>query len=127
MNKRAGKLFKGQTRSPAFLSEDRSVSEHRFKKSRVEIAANVNALNEEGNLTGMNTPTATITRCVSTIRHAAELDRRALSGIRSSLTEKLIETLTLKGGELVTGNGRSWEEWRESRSNKIFLPECQIN
>jgi len=60
----------------------------------------------------MNTPTATITRCVSTIRHAAELDRRALSGIRSSLTENLIETLILKGGELMldlaTGNGQ-WE------------------
>ena len=42
--------------------------------------------------------------------HAADFDRRALSGIRSSLTEKLIEMLTLKGGELVldvaTGTGR---------------------
>src|SRR5437763_12270634 len=42
--------------------------------------------------------------------HAAEFDRRAMSGIRSSLTEKLIEMLTLKGGELVldlaTGTGR---------------------
>src|SRR5512134_386688 len=42
--------------------------------------------------------------------HAAEFDERALSGIRSSLTEKLIEMLALKGGELVldvaTGTGR---------------------
>ena len=42
--------------------------------------------------------------------HAAEFDRRAMSDIRSSLTEKLIEMLTLKGGELVldlaTGTGR---------------------
>jgi ubiquinone/menaquinone biosynthesis C-methylase UbiE len=42
--------------------------------------------------------------------HAADFDRRAMSGIRSSLTEKLIEMLTLKGGELVldvaTGTGR---------------------
>src|ERR1044071_293646 len=42
--------------------------------------------------------------------HAAEFDRRALSGIRSSLTDKLIEMLTLKGDELVldlaTGTGR---------------------
>jgi ubiquinone/menaquinone biosynthesis C-methylase UbiE len=42
--------------------------------------------------------------------HAAEFDRRAISGVRSSLTEKLIEMLTLKGDELVldlaTGTGR---------------------
>jgi ubiquinone/menaquinone biosynthesis C-methylase UbiE len=42
--------------------------------------------------------------------HAAAFDQRALSGIRNSLTEKLIEMLTLKGGELVldvaTGTGR---------------------
>ena len=42
--------------------------------------------------------------------HAAEFDQRTLSGIRSSLTEKLIEMLALKGGELVldvaTGTGR---------------------
>lgn len=42
--------------------------------------------------------------------HAAEFDRRALSGIRSSLTEKLIEMLALKGDEwildLATGTGR---------------------
>ena len=42
--------------------------------------------------------------------HAAEFDQRGLSGIRSSLTEKLIEMLTLKGGELIldvaTGTGR---------------------
>src|SRR4030095_8460459 len=42
--------------------------------------------------------------------HAAEFDRRALSGIRASLTEKLIEMLTLKGGEVIldlaTGTGR---------------------
>lgn len=42
--------------------------------------------------------------------HAAEFDRRGLSSIRASLTEKLIEMLTLKGGELVldvaTGTGR---------------------
>jgi ubiquinone/menaquinone biosynthesis C-methylase UbiE len=42
--------------------------------------------------------------------HAADFDRRGLSGIRSSLTDKLIEMLTLKGGELVldvaTGTGR---------------------
>jgi len=42
--------------------------------------------------------------------HAADFDRRAMSGIRSSLTEKLIEMLALKGGELVldvaTGTGR---------------------
>ncbi|MGH7796057.1 MAG: methyltransferase domain-containing protein [Candidatus Binatia bacterium] len=43
--------------------------------------------------------------------HAADFDRRALSGIRSSLTEKLIEMLALKGSELVldvaTGTGRA--------------------
>jgi ubiquinone/menaquinone biosynthesis C-methylase UbiE len=42
--------------------------------------------------------------------HAAEFDRRAMSGIRSSLTEKLIEMLALKGDEwildLATGTGR---------------------
>jgi ubiquinone/menaquinone biosynthesis C-methylase UbiE len=42
--------------------------------------------------------------------HAADFDRRTMSGIRSSLTEKLIEMLTLKGGELIldlaTGTGR---------------------
>ena len=42
--------------------------------------------------------------------HAADFDRRALSSVRSSLTEKLIEMLTLKGGELIldlaTGTGR---------------------
>ena len=42
--------------------------------------------------------------------HAAEFDQRTLSGIRSSLTEKLIEMLAIKGGELVldvaTGTGR---------------------
>ncbi|HKY09674.1 MAG TPA: methyltransferase domain-containing protein [Candidatus Binatia bacterium] len=42
--------------------------------------------------------------------HAADFDRRTMSDIRSSLTEKLIEMLTLKGGELVldvaTGTGR---------------------
>ena len=42
--------------------------------------------------------------------HAAEFDQRGLSGIRASLTDKLIEMLTLKGGELVldlaTGTGR---------------------
>jgi ubiquinone/menaquinone biosynthesis C-methylase UbiE len=42
--------------------------------------------------------------------HAEEFDRRGLSGIRASLTEKLIEMLTLKGGERVldvaTGTGR---------------------
>jgi ubiquinone/menaquinone biosynthesis C-methylase UbiE len=43
--------------------------------------------------------------------HAAEFDRRStMSGIRASLTEKLIEMLTLKGDELVldlaTGTGR---------------------
>ena len=42
--------------------------------------------------------------------HAADFDRRGLSGIRASLTDKLIEMLTLKGEELVldvaTGTGR---------------------
>ena len=42
--------------------------------------------------------------------HAADFDRRGLSDIRASLTEKLIEMLTLKGGELIldlaTGTGR---------------------
>ncbi|HEY7716639.1 MAG TPA: methyltransferase domain-containing protein [Candidatus Binatia bacterium] len=42
--------------------------------------------------------------------HAAEFDRRAMSDIRSSLTEKLIEMLNLKGDEVVldvaTGTGR---------------------
>jgi ubiquinone/menaquinone biosynthesis C-methylase UbiE len=42
--------------------------------------------------------------------HAAEFDRRTMSGIRSSLTEKLIEMLTLKGDEIIldvaTGTGR---------------------
>ena len=42
--------------------------------------------------------------------HAAEFDQRGMSGVRSSLTDKLIEMLTLKGGELVldlaTGTGR---------------------
>jgi ubiquinone/menaquinone biosynthesis C-methylase UbiE len=42
--------------------------------------------------------------------HAADFDQRTLSGIRSSLTEKLIEMLALKGGELIldvaTGTGR---------------------
>jgi ubiquinone/menaquinone biosynthesis C-methylase UbiE len=42
--------------------------------------------------------------------HAADFDRRTMSGIRSSLTGKLIEMLTLKGGELIldlaTGTGR---------------------
>jgi ubiquinone/menaquinone biosynthesis C-methylase UbiE len=42
--------------------------------------------------------------------HAAEFDRRAMSDIRASLTEKLIEMLTLKGGEVIldlaTGTGR---------------------
>jgi ubiquinone/menaquinone biosynthesis C-methylase UbiE len=43
--------------------------------------------------------------------HAAEFDRRStMAGIRGSLTEKLIEMLTLKGGELIldlaTGTGR---------------------
>jgi ubiquinone/menaquinone biosynthesis C-methylase UbiE len=42
--------------------------------------------------------------------HAAEFDQRTLSGIRSSLTEKLIEMLALKDGELIldvaTGTGR---------------------
>jgi ubiquinone/menaquinone biosynthesis C-methylase UbiE len=42
--------------------------------------------------------------------HAAEFDQRGLSGIRASLTEKLIEMLVLKGGESVldvaTGTGR---------------------
>ncbi|MGN6719816.1 MAG: methyltransferase domain-containing protein, partial [Candidatus Binatia bacterium] len=42
--------------------------------------------------------------------HAAEFDQRGLSGIRASLTDKLIEMLALKGGELVldlaTGTGR---------------------
>jgi len=42
--------------------------------------------------------------------HAAEFDRRGLSGIRSSLTDKLIEMMTLKGDELIldlaTGTGR---------------------
>lgn len=42
--------------------------------------------------------------------HAAEFDRRAMSDMRSSLTEKLIEMLNLKGDELVldlaTGTGR---------------------
>lgn len=42
--------------------------------------------------------------------HAEEFDRRGLSGIRASLTEKLIEMLTLNGGERVldvaTGTGR---------------------
>jgi len=42
--------------------------------------------------------------------HAADFDRRGLSGIRASLTDKLIEMLTLKGDELVldvaTGTGR---------------------
>src|SRR6266568_3171996 len=43
--------------------------------------------------------------------HAAEFDRRStMSGIRASLTEKLIEMLSLKGDELVldvaTGTGR---------------------
>ena len=33
--------------------------------------------------------------------HAADFDRRGLSGIRASLTDKLIEMLTLKGEELV--------------------------
>jgi ubiquinone/menaquinone biosynthesis C-methylase UbiE len=42
--------------------------------------------------------------------HAAEFDQRGLSGIRASLTDKLIEMLALKEGELVldvaTGTGR---------------------
>ena len=42
--------------------------------------------------------------------HAADFDRLGLSGIRASLTDKLIEMLTLKGEELVldvaTGTGR---------------------
>jgi ubiquinone/menaquinone biosynthesis C-methylase UbiE len=42
--------------------------------------------------------------------HAADFDRRGLTGIRASLTDKLIEMLTLKGKELVldvaTGTGR---------------------
>jgi ubiquinone/menaquinone biosynthesis C-methylase UbiE len=42
--------------------------------------------------------------------HAVEFDQRGLSGIRASLTDKLIEMLVLKGGELVldlaTGTGR---------------------
>jgi ubiquinone/menaquinone biosynthesis C-methylase UbiE len=43
--------------------------------------------------------------------HAAEFDRRStMSSIRTSLTEKLIEMLTLKGGEVIldlaTGTGR---------------------
>lgn len=42
--------------------------------------------------------------------HAAEFDQRGMSGVRSSLTDKLIEMLALKGGELVldvaTGTGR---------------------
>src|SRR5881296_1164984 len=43
--------------------------------------------------------------------HAAEFDRRStMAGIRGSLTEKLIEMLTLKGEELIldlaTGTGR---------------------
>lgn len=42
--------------------------------------------------------------------HAADFDKRGLSDIRASLTEKLIEMLTLKGGELIldvaTGTGR---------------------
>jgi ubiquinone/menaquinone biosynthesis C-methylase UbiE len=42
--------------------------------------------------------------------HAAEFDQRGLSGIRASLTERLIEMLVLKGGESVldvaTGTGR---------------------
>lgn len=42
--------------------------------------------------------------------HAAEFDRQAMSGIRSSLTEKLIEMLALKGDEVIldlaTGTGR---------------------
>jgi len=42
--------------------------------------------------------------------HAAEFDRRAISDIRSNLTTKLIEALTLKGDELIldlaTGTGR---------------------
>jgi len=42
--------------------------------------------------------------------HAAEFDQRGLSGVRASLTDKLIEMLVLKGGELVldlaTGTGR---------------------
>ena len=42
--------------------------------------------------------------------HAVEFDQRGLSGVRASLTDKLIEMLVLKGGELVldlaTGTGR---------------------
>src|SRR5215218_746030 len=42
--------------------------------------------------------------------HAAEFDKRGLSDMRSQLTVKLIEALTLKGGEaildLATGTGR---------------------
>jgi len=42
--------------------------------------------------------------------HAAEFDQRGLSGVRASLTDKLIEMLVLKGGELMldlaTGTGR---------------------
>src|SRR5947207_3264687 len=42
--------------------------------------------------------------------HAAEFDRRAFAGIRSSLAEKLIEMLALKADELIldlaTGTGR---------------------
>lgn len=43
--------------------------------------------------------------------HAAEFDRRSsMTGIRASLTDKMIEMLTLKGGELIldlaTGTGR---------------------
>jgi len=42
--------------------------------------------------------------------HAAEFDQRALSDVRSHLTTKLIEALTLKGDELIldlaTGTGR---------------------
>ncbi|MGZ8467088.1 MAG: class I SAM-dependent methyltransferase, partial [Candidatus Binatia bacterium] len=42
--------------------------------------------------------------------HAAEFDQRGLSDMRSQLTTKLIEALTLKGGEaildLATGTGR---------------------
>ncbi len=42
--------------------------------------------------------------------HAAEFDQRGLTGVRASLTDKLVEMLTLKGDEsildLATGTGR---------------------
>jgi len=57
--------------------------------------------------------------------HAAEFDQRGLSGIRASLTDKLIEMLILKGGEVVldlaTGTGRIARPLsKQLKDGKIF-------